>query len=175
MRILLYLTIGFTIGSASGAMGIGGGILLVPALIWLCGFEPSRAAGTSLAVLVPPIGLPAAWKYYANDRMDLVAAVWIASGFTVGAYIGATVVHYLPEQMLRLFFGAVMIYVALRFMLDSSPEAAKAAGGSIAFGFAWLAYFGFRALGRKHTPPPDLGSHIRAKDAAGWGEADYHI
>ena len=172
---MIYIVIGFTIGSASGAMGIGGGVLLVPALVWLCGFTPARAAGTSLAVLVPPIGLPAAYRYYAEGRMDLAAALWIASAFVLGAYLGAAVVDRLPEEILRLAFGAVMIYVALRFMLDSSSEATKAAGGFTAFLLAWLVFLVLRALGRKHLEAPDLGEQIRIKEAQGWGDPEYQI
>ena len=61
MQTLLLLAIGLAIGTISGALGIGGGVLLVPALIWLCRYDFPKAAGTTLAVLVPPIGLPAAW------------------------------------------------------------------------------------------------------------------
>ncbi len=175
MRIVLYIVIGFAIGSVSGIMGIGGGVLLVPALVWLCGFTPMRAAGTSLAVLVPPIGLPAAWKYYVEGRMDLLVAAWIAAAFAVGAYAGASIVDRLPEQFLRLTFGSVMIYLALRFMLESSPEAMKAMGGAIALACAWAMFFALRALGRKHLTPPDLGDLIRAKEAQGWGDLEYHI
>jgi uncharacterized membrane protein YfcA len=175
MRILLYIVIGLTIGSASGAMGIGGGVLLVPALVWLCGFTPARAAGTSLAVLVPPIGLPAAYKYYLEGRMDASAAVWIAAAFVIGAYLGASVIDRIPEEILRLAFGALISFVAMRFMLDSSSEATKAAGGLTAFLLAWLTFHLLRTLGRKHLEAPDLGEHIRAKEAQGWGDPEYQI
>src|SRR5262245_61727540 len=112
MRILLYLLIGLVIGSISGALGIGGGVLLVPALIWLCKFDMTRAAGTSLAVLVPPIGLPAAWKFYVEKRIDLDAALWIALAFAVGAYLSAAMVHQIPQQVMRSAFGFIMIYIA---------------------------------------------------------------
>src|SRR4051794_1835821 len=99
MRIILYLGIGLTVGTASGALGIGGGVLLVPALIWLAGLEPRIAAGTTLAVLVVPVVLPAAWKYYSNGYLDLAAACWIAVAFVCGGYLGASLAvhHYLPE------------------------------------------------------------------------------
>jgi uncharacterized membrane protein YfcA len=174
-RILLFLAIGLTIGSISGALGIGGGVLLVPALIWLCGFDPKQAAGTSLAILIPPIGLPAAWKYYVDKRMDLEAALWIAGSFAVGAYLSASLVHYLPERVLRLAFGLVMIYVAVRFMLHSDKEAATAAVGLTAVAFAWLSYLGLRLLGRRHLVKPDLGQQVRAMQEQGRGDIDYHI
>src|SRR5580693_6972309 len=105
MDILKFVLIGLVVGSLSGVLGIGGGVLLVPALIWLCGFDPKKAAGTSLAILIPPIGLPAAWRAY-NDRLvDLEAALWIAGAFMVGAYASRGLVQYLDDQTLRVSFG----------------------------------------------------------------------
>ena len=175
MNILFYILIGLTVGSISGALGIGGGVLLVPALIWLCGFEQSKAAGTSLAVLVPPIGLPAAWKYHVEKRIDLDAAIWIAVAFAIGAYLGASAVHYLPARMLRLSFGLMMMYIAMRFLISSDSEVANAEAGLVAFALAWLSYLGLRALGRRHLARPDLGEQIRTARQQGRGGIDYHI
>lgn len=175
MRILLFLAIGFVVGTLSGALGIGGGVLLVPALIWLCRFEPAKAAGTSLAVLVPPIGLPAAWKYYAERRMDLDAALWIALAFACGAYFGASIIHKLPEQVLRLGFGLIMVYIAMRFLVFSESETAHAAAGLVAVTIAWVGYLGLRALGRRHLPRPDLGQAIRSIHQQHGGNLDYSI
>src|SRR5206468_3244528 len=105
MTIFLYLLVGLVIGAISGTLGIGGGVLLVPALIWIFGFDQPRAAGTSLAILVPPVGLLAAWAYYQKGLMDFEAAAWIAGAFAVGAYGGALVVPYIPLPTLRLLFG----------------------------------------------------------------------
>src|SRR5216684_6513447 len=113
MQILLFLAIGLTIGTVSGALEIGGGVLLVPLLIWLCRYEFRQAAGTTLAVLVPPIGLPAAWAYYNKGHIDIQAALWIAGAFALGAYFGAyvSIANLLPERMLRFCFGLIMFYV----------------------------------------------------------------
>jgi uncharacterized membrane protein YfcA len=162
MRILLYLAIGLAIGSLSGALGIGGGVLLVPALIWLCKFDITKAAGTSLAVLVPPIGLPAAWKFYVEKRIDLDAAFWIAAAFAVGAYFSAAMVHQIPQQTLRSAFGFIMIYIAMRFIIVSDSEANYAAAGLISVAVAWLSNAGLRACGRRHLTRPHLGRKIRA-------------
>jgi uncharacterized membrane protein YfcA len=175
MRILLFLAIGLTVGSVSGALGIGGGVLLVPALIWLCGFEPSKAAGTSLAVLVPPIGLLAAWKYYVDKRMDLDAAIWIALAFAIGAYVGASLVPYLPARALRLGFGLMMIYIAMRFLFASDSEVANAVAGLVGVAAAWLCYLGLRGLGRRHLSRPNLGLQIRTMQQQGRGDSDYYI
>jgi len=128
MHTLLYLGIGLTVGAASGALGIGGGVLLVPALIFLCQFEPGRAAGTSLAVLMIPVCLPAAWKALGQGRVDLEAAVWIAAAFAVGAYAGASAVPYLSEQLLRLGFGVLLIAIGVSFVaqVNDAPLALAA-------------------------------------------------
>jgi uncharacterized protein len=171
MRVTLYLTIGLIIGGVSGALGIGGGVLLVPALM-LCGFEYSRATGTSLAVLVPPIGLLAAWKSYQQGRVEIEAAVVIALAFAAGAYCGAAAAPHVPQELLRLLFGLLMIYVATRFMVGSDNEATNAAAGLVAMLFAWAAFLGLRALGRRHRVRPDLGEHIRGQQR---DQSDYHI
>ena len=175
MRILLVLAIGLTVGTISGALGIGGGVLLVPALIWFCGFEHTRAAGTSLAVLVPPIGLPAAWKYYVERRIDLDAAIWIALAFAIGAYFGASIALHLPVRALRLGFGLMMIYIAIRFLFTADSEVANAAAGLAGVTIAWLCYLGLRALGRRHLTLPHLGQEIRVMHQQGRGDIDYHI
>lgn len=177
MTILLYVAIGLSIGVVSGAVGIGGGVLLVPALIWLCGKNPREAAGTSLAILIPPIGLPAAWKYYTEGHLDLEMVLWIAGSFAVGGYLGAviTLKQFFPDSVLRLSFGLLMIYVALRFIVNSNSETANAAAGLIAALFAWLGYLGLRMLGRRHLTKPDLGVQIRTKREQGHGDIDYHI
>ena len=128
-----------------------------------------------MAVLVPPIGLPAAWKYFVDKRMDLDAAVWIALAFAIGAYAGASIAQYLPVRALRLGFGLMMIYIAMRFLIASDSEVANAAAGLVGVTIAWLGYLGLRALGRHHLAQPDLHGQIRTMQQHGYGESDYHI
>jgi uncharacterized membrane protein YfcA len=173
--IILYVVIGLFVGSVSGALGIGGGVLLVPALMWLCRFEPAKAAGTSLAILIPPIGLPAAMKAYSQDRVNLEAALWVAGAFTVGAYIGASVVSRIPEFTLRLMFGTLMIYVGVRFLTGATPESRYAWTALISIILSWLGYLGLRAVGRRHLPPGTLGEEIRSMKEKGFGDLEYHI
>jgi uncharacterized membrane protein YfcA len=175
MTLLLFLAIGLSIGAVSGTLGIGGGVLLVPALMWLCDFEPKKAAGTSLAVLSLPIVLPAAWKYYAERRIDVEAALVIAPAFAVGGYLGASLVQHLSDHTVRLGFGFLMLYIAMRLVLNSQSEVANAAAGLSAVFLAWLSYSGLRLLGCKHIVKPDLGEKIRALQQPGRGEIDYHI
>jgi uncharacterized membrane protein YfcA len=175
MMILLFLAIGLTVGTASGALGIGGGVLLVPALIWLCDFEPKKAAGTSLALLSLPIVLPAAWKYYAEKRIDLEAAFWIAPAFAVGAFLGASLIQHVSGGTLRLGFGIIMIYIAMRFIFHAQSEVASVTAGLTAAALAWCLYLALRTLGRQHLAKPDLGQKTRAMQEHGHGDIDYHI
>jgi uncharacterized membrane protein YfcA len=174
--ILIYIAIGLSIGSVSGVLGIGGGVLIVPALIWLCDLEPKKAVGTSLAILIPPIGLPAALEAYRKDYVDLTAALWIAGAFMIGAYSSRLLVEYVPVAWFRLAFGLIMIFVAMRFILASDSEAASAAGGITAAAAAWLGYLGLKWLGRRHAlPPPQLGEQIQKQHEEQAKGPDYHI
>jgi uncharacterized membrane protein YfcA len=175
MTILLYITVGLCIGSISGTLGIGGGVLLVPILIWLCGFDTRKATGTSLAILVPPIGLPAALYAYRKGQVDLDAALWIAGAFMVGAFGSRALVEYLPEQLLRLLFGLLMIYIGVRFVVSSDSEAANVLAALMSVTFALLALLFLRWLGRQHLPPPDLGDEIERMHREGRGDPEYYI
>ncbi|MBY0522637.1 MAG: sulfite exporter TauE/SafE family protein [Gemmataceae bacterium] len=175
MNILLYVTIGLAVGSVTGAFGSGGGVLLVPALVWLCGLEPRKATGTSLTILALPVCLPAAFHAFRRGHVDLDAVPWVAGAFVVGALASRTVVDYLPDHSLRMLFGLLMMYISVRFVLSSDSEVANAMAGLVATGIATLAFIGLRLLGRRHLRRPELGEQIRAVAVKGHGEPDYYI
>jgi uncharacterized protein len=102
---LMFLVIGLLGGIASGLFGVGGGIVIVPALIYWAGFTQHMATGTSLAVLLPPIGLAATIEYYRHGNVDFPAALIIAGSMFVGAWIGAYFANQLEGPYLRLLFG----------------------------------------------------------------------
>lgn len=108
---LTLLGIGLVAGFLSGIFGIGGGIIIVPALIYVLGFSQHKATGTSLAVLLPPIGLAAVLEYYHHDSVDLRAALLIALTSIVGAWGGAVVANKLSGPVLRLAFGIFIVFV----------------------------------------------------------------
>ena len=116
---VLYVLIGLGVGMISGILGIGGGVIMVPILMW-CGLEYKKATGTSLAVLVPPIGLPAAWKAYHDGHIDFTAAIIIAGAFLVGSYCGRFVINDFDVASLKLIFGLFMLFVAMRLIVSSS-------------------------------------------------------
>lgn len=124
---LLLLVFGLGIGILSGLLGIGGGIVLVPGLIILFGFTQTEAQGTSLAVMIPPIGIFAALVYYQNGFVRLPVVGLIALGFMLGAYLGAKLVPHLSLDYLRLAFGGLMLYLGFSMLLSPSDHESQAA------------------------------------------------
>lgn len=117
--IFLFLGIGLAAGLGSGIFGVGGGILIVPALTFFAGFSQEKATGTSLAVLLPPVGLLAVIEYYKNGQMDLKAGLLIAFGLIVGAWLGAMVAHKMGEVWLKLGFGSFIILLGIWIVMGA--------------------------------------------------------
>lgn len=115
------LALGLVIGTISGMVGVGGGIFLVPALHYLFKFSQHEAQGTSIAVLVPPIGIFAALEYYRHGHVRLPVVAWLACGFLVGALVGAILANQVDESVLRRVFATFMLFIALQ-MLFSAKE-----------------------------------------------------
>lgn len=116
MDIISFIVLGGLAGAVSGLVGIGGGIVVVPALVLLFGFSQHQAQGTTLAMMVPPIGLLAAWTYYKAGNADLKVAGLLCIGFFVGGLIGAKAAGGLPTGVLKKVFGAALLIVSLRMI-----------------------------------------------------------
>ncbi len=116
MQIFLYVLWGVIAGVASGFLGIGGGMILIPVFGLIFGLSQHQAQGTTLALMVPPIGLLAALKYYFEGHVDLKIATFVCLGFFFGGYVGAVLVQHLPDALLRRIFGFVMLFVSLRLI-----------------------------------------------------------
>lgn len=112
----IYLLVGLIAGTISGLIGIGGGVVIVPALC-LLGLSQHQAQGTTLALLVPPIGILAAWTYHRQGYVDLKVAALVCLGFFFGGLIGAKLATALPELILRRVFGLAMLIIALRMII----------------------------------------------------------
>ena len=107
--IILLLMIGFVSGIASGLFGIGGGVLIVPGLVYLAGFSQHAATGTSLAILLPPVGLAAVLEYYHHGNVDLKSAFLVAAALFVGGWLGAVIANRISGAYLRLAFGIFVV------------------------------------------------------------------
>jgi len=117
-QIIGFLALGLFAGIISGLIGIGGGIVIVPTLVFLFHFSQHRAQGTTLALLVPPIGILAAWAYYRQGYVDLKVAALICAGFVVGGLLGAKVATSLSNAMLEKVFGVALLLIALKMILS---------------------------------------------------------
>ena len=104
----VFVVIGLLGGVASGLFGVGGGIVVVPALIYWAGFSQHMATGTSLAVLLPPIGLAATIEYYRHGNVDVRAAILLAVTMFLGAWLGAYLANHMKGPHLRLLFGVFL-------------------------------------------------------------------
>lgn len=110
---LIFLLIGLFAGVASGLFGVGGGIVIVPALVYVAGFTQHMATGTSLAVLLPPIGLAATLEFYRHGNVNIAAAIIIAAGVFLGAYVGSYLAHKVAGPQLRLAFGIFLCCLSI--------------------------------------------------------------
>ncbi len=166
-----FLFLGVLVGVLSGILGLGGGIFLVPALIFLFGFSPQQAQGTSLAVLIPPIGLFAALEYWRKGYIDFSVVGLICLGFVFGAYAGAFFVDRIPVSTMRRIFGFFMFFIAVQ-MVFTRPDQRVGSVVPAVVATALLALLqrlerrGFatgrwRATLERHKPePPHIEYHI---------------
>ena len=115
-NILLYILLGLVAGTLSGLIGIGGGIIITPVLVFLFGLSQHSAQGTTLALMVPPVGILAAWTYYKNGYVNLPMAAFICIGFLFGGLIGAKLATSFSNVVLEKIFGISLLLVALKMI-----------------------------------------------------------
>ncbi len=113
MKELLYLGLGLIAGTLSGMFGIGGGTILIPGLVFLAGLTQHEAQGTTLAIMLLPIGLLAVIRYYQSGHVHFYIAAFICIGFLLGGLLGANIAIGIPNLLLRKAFGVFLMVVAL--------------------------------------------------------------
>lgn len=114
--IPVYILLGLISGMLSGLMGIGGGLIIIPAFLYLFGMTQQEAQGTTLALLVPPIGILAAWTYYKHGFVKLPIALFVCLGFFAGSFLGANVAVHLSNEFLRRMFGILLCVAGLQMI-----------------------------------------------------------
>ncbi|MBN1521477.1 MAG: sulfite exporter TauE/SafE family protein [Candidatus Aureabacteria bacterium] len=110
--------LGFIAGIASGFLGIGGGAIVIPALVLILGFSQHQAQGTTLAMLVPPIGLLAAFSYYREGYVHLKLAAFLCLGFFFGGFFGAKMANIVSDALLRKCFGLFLLVLSLKLIFQ---------------------------------------------------------
>jgi uncharacterized protein len=116
--LLLLLLIGIVTGIMAGMLGIGGAIIMIPALVFLMGFSQQMAQGTSLAVMLPPIGIFAAYNYWKAGEVNIKFALILAAAFIIGSYFGSKIALNLPQALLKKIFAILLLLVAAKMLFS---------------------------------------------------------
>lgn len=116
--LLVLLIIGLITGALSGMLGIGGGLILIPSLVYFVGLNQHEAIGTSLAVMLPPIGLFAAYNYYKAGQVNLKYALILAAAFMIGSYFTSKIALGISENVMRKIFSVFLIIVAINMFFS---------------------------------------------------------
>jgi len=114
--ILLIVVLGLITGFMAGMLGIGGGIIVIPALVMIMGFSQQSAQGTSLAMMIPPVGIFAVMNYYKAGHVDLKVAAILACVFIIGSIFGSKLAVKIPQDVLKKVFGVFVIVVAMKML-----------------------------------------------------------
>ena len=123
-QIIALVLIGLSAGLLGGLVGIGGGMIIVPALMYFLGLNTHQAIGTSMAIMLPPIGIMAAMNFYRSGDLIIPYAAVVAGTFIVGAYFGSKASLALKDSahIVKLIFGLLMLYAAVRMIIMSIKE-----------------------------------------------------
>ncbi len=112
--VLLLILIGLVAGVFSGLIGIGGAIIIIPSLVFLMGMDQYQAQGTSLAVMLPPIGLLAAYNYYKAGALNWKYALIISAAFLAGGYFGSKIALNIPQVVLKKVLAVILALIAIK-------------------------------------------------------------
>ena len=118
MNIFIIVIIGLAGGIASGLLGIGGAVVMIPALIFIAGYNQITAQGTTLLAMIPPIGIFAALEYYKAGHAEIKTAAIIAAGFIIGAWLGSRLALNINPQILKKVFGFLLLYISIKMILS---------------------------------------------------------
>jgi uncharacterized membrane protein YfcA len=116
--LVLLCIIGIITGVMAGMLGIGGAIIMVPALVFIMGFSQQMAQGTSLAVMLPPIGIIAVYNYLKAGQVNIKFALILAAAFIIGSYFGSKLALNIPQTVLKKIFGVLLLVVAAKMLLS---------------------------------------------------------
>lgn len=116
--LLTLIIIGIITGAVAGLLGIGGAIIMVPALVFIMGLGQHQAQGTSLAVMLPPVGIIAAYNDYKAGEVNLKYALILAVAFIVGSYFGSKLALNIPQRMLQKIFALVLLLISVKMLFS---------------------------------------------------------
>lgn len=117
-HIIILIVIGILSGILAGVFGVGGAIIVIPALVFILGLSQHQAQGTSLAFMLPPVGILATWNYWKAGHVNWKIALILSVTFVVGAYFGSKLTINISDRTLRRMFGVLMIVVAVKMIFS---------------------------------------------------------
>ncbi|MFY7963740.1 MAG: sulfite exporter TauE/SafE family protein [Chitinophagaceae bacterium] len=123
--ILIMLLIGMASGALSGLVGVGGGIIIVPCLVFFLAFPQKMAQGTSLGILLLPAGILGVWQYYKQGQVDFRVVAIVAIGFIIGNFFGSKLALSLNDKMLKKIFAITLIVIAVKILFFDNKEQKK--------------------------------------------------
>jgi uncharacterized protein len=123
--ILIVVLVGIAAGMLGGMVGVGGGLIIVPALVYLLGFSQKTAQGTSLGLIMLPVGILGVWQYYKQGHVDCKVVGLLAIGFLLGSYLGSKVALRLPQDTVKKIFAVFMIVMAIKMLFLDKPKSNK--------------------------------------------------
>ena len=120
--IIILIVLGMFTGMLSGIVGVGGGIILVPALVYLLGFSQLNAQGTSLALIMFPVGILSVIQYYKNGYIDFKIVLMIAVGFIIGSFWGSKIVLQLPQDTIKKIFASLLLFISIKMLFFDNKK-----------------------------------------------------
>lgn len=123
--IIILIIIGFATGILGGMVGVGGGVILVPALVFILGFSQLDAQGTSLALIMFPVGLLAVIQYYKQGHVNFNIVFLLAIGFVIGSFLGSKISLSIPQQTVKRIFAILMLVIAIKMLFFDNKQQKK--------------------------------------------------
>jgi uncharacterized protein len=120
--ILIIIMVGLAAGVLSGLVGVGGGIIIVPSLVYFIGFSQKTAQGTSLGLILLPVGILAVLQYYKQGHLDIKVVGILAIGFLAGSFFGSKIALSISQETLKKVFAVLMILIALKMLFLDKPK-----------------------------------------------------
>lgn len=120
--LLILVLIGLASGFLGGMVGIGGGIIIVPALVYFLGFTQHQAQGSSLALLMLPVGILGVIQYYKQGHVDFSVVVILAAGFVIGSFFGSKLSLHLPQETIKKVFAVLLLVMAIKMLFLDKPK-----------------------------------------------------
>lgn len=121
--VLILILVGIAAGMLSGLVGVGGGIIIVPALVFFLGFSQKMAQGTSLGILLLPVGILGVIQYYKQGYIDWKVVLIISAAFLIGSYFGSKIALRLPQDTIKKIFAIFMILIAIKLLFFDKKKA----------------------------------------------------